>query len=84
MSNLQPYLKAFARLKRGGTKYGLAPYKPILLLTLVELIEKGLDQENHFQVNGDWSVSFRKTGAYYCDRKVVDSNFPPEYKARNR
>ncbi|WP_196938417.1 HNH endonuclease [Sphingobacterium pedocola] len=53
MNQLQTYLQAFFKLKRGGTKYGLAPHKPILLLTLVELIEKGLDQENHFQVNAD-------------------------------
>ncbi|MBE8721195.1 hypothetical protein [Sphingobacterium pedocola] len=71
MNQLQTYLQAFFKLKRGGTKYGLAPHKPILLLTLVELIEKGFDQDNHFQVNGDlvgifqenWRLLFRQEGS---------------------
>lgn len=53
MNGLQPYLKAFARLKRGNTPYGVAPHKPILLLTLVELIEKGLVPDNRFEVSVD-------------------------------
>lgn len=50
---LQSYLNAFARLKRGVTKYGPAPHKPILLLTLIELIEKGFVIDNRFEVNVD-------------------------------
>lgn len=53
MSNLSLYLKAFARLKQGITKYGKAPHKPVFLLTLIESIEKGLDNDNHFLVNAD-------------------------------
>lgn len=52
-ADLQPYINAFARLKRGVTKYGLAPHKPVLLLTLVELIDKGLVADNRFSVNVD-------------------------------
>lgn len=51
--DLQVYLNAFARVKRANTKYGLAPHKPILLLTLVELIDNGLVLNNHFEVNVD-------------------------------
>lgn len=50
---LQTYLHAFTHLKRGGTRYGLAPHKPILLLTLVELIDKGIVLNNRFEVNVD-------------------------------
>lgn len=53
MNNLSRYLKAFIRLKRGNTPYGLAPHKPILLLTLIELIDKGLVPDNRFEVNVD-------------------------------
>ncbi len=53
MTNLQSYIKPFTHLKRGVTKYGLAPHKPILLLTLVEIIEKGLLLANRFEVNVD-------------------------------
>lgn len=48
-----PYLSAFTHVKRANTKYGLAPHKPILLLTLVELIDKGLVLDNRFEVNVD-------------------------------
>lgn len=51
--DLQIYLHAFTHLKRGGTRYGLAPHKPILLLTLVELIDKGIVLNNRFEVNVD-------------------------------
>lgn len=53
MNDLSIYLKAFTRLKQGVTKYGKAPHKPIFLLTLIELIEQGLDNDNHFLVNAD-------------------------------
>lgn len=50
---LAAYLSAFARINRGSTKYGLVPHKPILLLTLVELIDKGIVLNNRFEVNAD-------------------------------
>ena len=53
MNDLSIYLKAFTRLKQGITKYGKAPHKPVFLLTLIELIEQGLDHDNHFLVNAD-------------------------------
>lgn len=53
MTDLQTYINAFTRLKRGVTKYGLAPHKPVLLLTLVELIDRGIVNDNHFTVDVD-------------------------------
>ncbi|WP_313263596.1 hypothetical protein [Sphingobacterium sp.] len=50
---LDTYLSAFTHVKRANTRYGLAPHKPILLLTLVELIEKGIVIDNRFEVNVD-------------------------------
>ncbi|WP_219929348.1 hypothetical protein [Sphingobacterium athyrii] len=49
--DLQTYLHAFTHLNRGSTRYGLAPHKPILLLTLIELIDKGIVIDNRFEVN---------------------------------
>jgi len=59
-TSLQKYLNAFARLKRGVTQYGLAPHKPVLLLTLIELIEKGLVSNNQFEVNADLVATFKE------------------------
>lgn len=50
---LQKYLKALTRIKRGGTKYGIAPHKPVLLVTLIELIKKEKVIDNRFEVNAD-------------------------------
>ena len=58
--SLQKYLKAFTRLKRGVTPYGLAPHKPVLLLSLIELIEKGLVTNNQFEVNADLVATFKE------------------------
>jgi putative restriction endonuclease len=57
---LQKYITAFARLKRGGTVYGLAPHKPVLLISLIELIEKGLVLENKIYVNADLVGTFKE------------------------
>lgn len=57
---LQKYAKAFARLKRGGTKYGAAPHKPILLLSLIELIEKGVVADNRVFVDAQLVGTFKE------------------------
>jgi len=59
-SSLQKYLNAFNRLKQGVTKYGPAPHKPVLLLSLIELIEKGLVTNNQFEVNADLVATFKE------------------------
>ncbi|WP_257667289.1 HNH endonuclease [Parapedobacter tibetensis] len=50
---LQTYLHALTHLKRGGTRYGIAPHKPMLVLTLMELVEKGIVTNNRFEANAD-------------------------------
>ncbi|UKT62797.1 HNH endonuclease [Pedobacter mucosus] len=59
-STFQKYLNAFTRLKRGVTQYGLAPHKPVLLLSLIELIEKGIVENNQFEVNADLVATFKE------------------------
>lgn len=50
---LNPYLSKLTRLNRANTLYGKAPHKPILLISIIELIEKGLAQNNCIYVNTD-------------------------------
>lgn len=50
---LEKYLKALTCIKRGSTKFGIAPHKPILLITLVELVQKNIVLNNRFEVNAD-------------------------------
>ncbi len=50
---LRKYLRAFSRLKRGNTPYGIAPHKPVLVLSLMEMVEKGIVHSNRFYVNAE-------------------------------
>ena len=50
---LKTYLYALTHLKRGGTRYGIAPHKPVLVLTLMELVEKGIVLDNRFEADAD-------------------------------
>jgi putative restriction endonuclease len=59
-SNFTKYLRAFSNLKRGVTAYGPAPHKPVLLLTLIELIDKGIVSNNQFEVNADLVATFKE------------------------
>ena len=74
MNELEPYISAFTRLKRGVTKYGLAPHKPVLLLTLIELIDKRLVMDNRFAVNVDLVGLFQENW-----RLLVDTAHQPDF-----
>lgn len=67
MDLLDIYIRAFGKLKRGVTRYGLAPHKPVLLLTLIELIDKGLVIENRFEVNVDLVGLFQENWRLLVD-----------------
>lgn len=54
---LNIYLNALTHLKRGN---GIAPHKPILLISLIELIEKGKVKENKIYVNADLVGTFKE------------------------
>lgn len=53
MISLNQVIQGVTSIKRGSTKYGKAPHKPILLLTLIELIDKGIVTDNEFSINAD-------------------------------
>ncbi len=60
-SNLNIYLKALTQVKRGSTKdYGVAPHKPILLVSLIELIEKGYIWQNQIPIDSILASTFKQ------------------------
>ena len=60
MSNqFENYLSKLSNLNRGVTKYGKAPHKPILLITIFELIEKGNITENKILITPELISTFR-------------------------
>lgn len=58
------WTKAFCEVKRANTPYGLAPHKPIFLLTLLDAFDKGLIRENKILLSpqllslffGNWEI----------------------------
>ena len=60
LPNLNPFIAKITRLNRGVTKYGKAPHKPILLLAVLELFEKGIITENRVYVDTDLVGTFQE------------------------
>ncbi len=59
--NLQIYLKAFQKLKRGTTKYGPAPHKPILLLSILQAVQNELILSPQIYVTAELICLFKAT-----------------------
>ncbi|WP_181304882.1 HNH endonuclease [Rufibacter sp. XAAS-G3-1] len=60
---LKFYLHKFTRLRQGGTKYGPAPHKPVLLLSLIDLFEKGEVRENKIFITAELVGIFKENFA---------------------
>jgi putative restriction endonuclease len=80
---LQKYTKAFARLKRGGTKYGLAPHKPILMLSIIELIEKGIVIDNRMMVDAQLVDTFKENWQLLVTTANIEDLTQPFYHLQN-
>jgi putative restriction endonuclease len=58
---LGKYIAKLRRLKCANTVYGKAPHKPILLLSILEIIEKGLVANNRIYLNADLVATFQES-----------------------
>lgn len=68
MSLAQQFITKLTRLNRASTPYGKAPHKPVLLLSLLELMDKGIAIENRFYVDTELVGLFQENW-----RLLVDS-----------
>ena len=57
---LNKFISKLIRLNRANTIYGKAPHKPVLLISIIELIEKGLIKENRVYLDTDLVGTFRE------------------------
>ena len=58
---LQSYIKQFKSLKRGYSKgLGKAPHKPILLISIIQLIRKKEITSNRIYITPELIFSFKK------------------------
>ena len=60
MLHLTHYLQKLTTLKRGPTKYGPAPHKPILLLAIIDLIEKEAITKNRIPLDERLLAGFKE------------------------
>ncbi len=65
---LEKYVQKIKRL-RVDRAHGVAPHKPLLLLAVIELIERGQIQENKISLSPDLAETFIKYWSKVTDRK---------------
>ncbi len=56
---LTTYLQAFKKLKRGTTKYGKAPHKPVLLLSVLQGFQNKLITQNRITITPELLFLFK-------------------------
>lgn len=59
MFEIHKYLKKFEKLKRGPTKYGPAPHKPILLLSVLQAFQSKIISTNRIEITPELVYLFK-------------------------
>ncbi|MBN7816244.1 HNH endonuclease [Algoriphagus pacificus] len=81
--HLERFLSALTKLKRGSTPYGLAPHKPILLLTILDLMDRGYITENKIFINGELVSAFHESWDLLASDGFVEDFTLPFYHLQN-
>lgn len=76
-------LKNISTLKQGTTKYGKAPHKPILLLSVIDSFEAGEIVENWIEITGDLLQRFHDNWAIYVRTSHVPTFALPFFHLKN-
>ena len=72
---VQKYTKQLQSLNRASSKsLGKAPHKPVLLLSIIQLIHKGEIQTNRIYITGELLIAFKSNW-----NKLVTSNHIPNF-----
>jgi putative restriction endonuclease len=74
MPAIDKYIHKVNNLNRGSTPFGKAPHKPILLITLIELIGKGLILNNKVYVDTELVGTFQENW-----RLLVNTLHQPDF-----
>ena len=79
--DLPYYIHCFTHLKR-DMKNGGAPHKPILLLSVISLFEKGLYADSHIYILPELVASFKSNWTLTNKHNFANKNFK-KYEPRN-
>lgn len=75
MTPLQEYLDQLQRMNRAVMKGYRAPHKPVLLLTIMELMEKGLITDNHIVLDDNLCNEFKRLWKIFVDGEEYEGKF---------
>jgi putative restriction endonuclease len=75
MDALSRYVKRFTTLKRGSFKGTQAPHKPIMLLAVIEVIEKKEIRSNHIHITPGLVASFKDFWSQLVKNSLFSENF---------
>jgi len=75
MDLLSVYVKKLSRLKRGSVKGAKAPHKPILLLAVIEEIEKKEIRSNQIKISPELVASFKDLWSQLVKDNRFSENF---------
>ena len=81
--NREKFFYGLTKLKRGSTPYGLAPHKPILLLTLLDLLDKGYGTDNKFYIDDILVSTFHENWDILSSAGFVEDFTLPFYHLQN-
>ena len=71
MTDIQKYTKLFSTLHTAKVKGQKAPHKAILLLTIIDLVEKGIITSSHIELSEELVESFNETWKRYLGLSTI-------------
>lgn len=83
MLNQTSILKALSSIRQGVTKHGSAPHKLVLILTIIELIEKGHFFKNRFSIDSVFVAHFRENWRLLVNTPHISDFTQPFYYLQN-
>ena len=72
---LQVYFNLFSRLKRASINGARAPHKPILLLSVVQLMDEGQIKNNQIYITAELVARFKDNWNLYVNNTAFRPNF---------
>ncbi|MFC5623646.1 HNH endonuclease [Algoriphagus winogradskyi] len=81
--NIERVFIGLTKLNRGSTPYGLAPHKPILLLTLLDLLDRGYGADNRFYIDDIFVSTFHENWEILASAGFVEDFTLPFYHLQN-
>lgn len=73
--DLEYFLQAFSKMKRAYVGRYYAPHKPILLLAIIDLVEKGDIKSNHIYLTDELISRFKVLWKYLIDDGMTQSSY---------